>query len=403
MIDLFLITFRNITHRKKRSLLTLVGIFIGIAAVVAMVSLGHGLTHTINEQFEKVGADKIIVQVKELGFTGGQGMSSQLTIAEKKLINKVSGVKLAAGMIFSAKTVVYNNLQRTNFIISIPPKPDEAELIIKTSTLEVDEGRLISYKDKNKVMIGHKLAHGNYFKKNIPVGAKVLIGNKEFKVVGLLKRTGDPGFDSSFVMSEADAREIFDNEDKYGWIIAQADKGENPEIVAERIEKKLRKYRHLKKGKEDFTVQTSTEMIASFNVVLSIVQAIFIGIASISLVVGGVGIMNTMFTSVLERTRDIGIMKAIGARNQDILFIFLLESGFLGLVGGIIGIVLGVSLSKLVEIIATKAIGPVLKAYFPWYLILGALMFSFIVGCLSGLLPAKRASRLNPVDALRYE
>ncbi|MCK4589887.1 MAG: ABC transporter permease, partial [Nanoarchaeota archaeon] len=123
----------------------------------------------------------------------------------------------------------------------------------------------------------------------------------------------------------------------------------------------------------------------------------------ISLLVGGVGIMNTMYTSVLERTNEIGVMKAIGAQNKDILAIFLFESGFLGLMGGIIGVLIGVGIGKLVEFGAAMQGLDILKASFPWYLIVGALLFSFLVGAISGVAPARQASKMKPVEALRYE
>ena len=113
--------------------------------------------------------------------------------------------------------------------------------------------------------------------------------------------------------------------------------------------------------------------------------------------------MNTMYTAVLQRTNEIGVMKAIGARNSDILYLFLIESGFLGLVGGAVGILIGMGMSKLIEIVAAQANFGILKAYFPWYLIVGALAFSFIIGSIAGVWPAMQASRLKPVDALRYE
>jgi len=138
--------------------------------------------------------------------------------------------------------------------------------------------------------------------------------------------------------------------------------------------------------------------------VLDIVQAVLVGIAAISLLVGGIGIMNTMYTSVVERTKEIGIMKAIGARNEDILYIFLFEAGLLGLVGGLIGVIIGFGLSKGAEYIATISLGTnLLQASVDIWLVLGALLFSFVVGIASGVLPAYQASKLKPVDALRYE
>jgi len=119
--------------------------------------------------------------------------------------------------------------------------------------------------------------------------------------------------------------------------------------------------------------------------------------------VGGVGIMNTMYTSVLERTQEIGVMKAIGAKNRDILTIFLIESGFLGLMGGMVGVLMGIGIGKAIEFGAAQAGLAILKVYFPWYLIVGSLLFSFLIGAFSGLAPARQAAKLKPVDALRYE
>jgi putative ABC transport system permease protein len=131
---------------------------------------------------------------------------------------------------------------------------------------------------------------------------------------------------------------------------------------------------------------------------------VLVGIAAISLIVGGIGIMNTMYTAVIERTKEIGTMKAVGARNSDVLLVFLFESGLLGLVGGAIGIAIGYGLGKSAEYAATMALGTdLLQASFPWYLILGALAFSFVIGTMSGILPALQAAKLKPADALRYE
>lgn len=142
-------------------------------------------------------------------------------------------------------------------------------------------------------------------------------------------------------------------------------------------------------------------MIKSFTSILGIVQVFLIGIAAISLLVGGIGIMNTMYTSVLEQTKNIGIMKAVGAKERDIMMVFLFEAGILGLVGGVIGVLFGIGIGSLVEDISAAANMPMLKVYMSWELIIGSLLFSFIVGCVSGAAPARDAARLNPVDALR--
>ncbi len=186
-------------------------------------------------------------------------------------------------------------------------------------------------------------------------------------------------------------------------IIAKVSSGTDIEEVAKDVKKELRKDRNLEEGKEDFIVKSPTQLLESFNTILIVLQVMLIGIASISLLVGGIGIMNTMYTSVLERTQEIGIMKSIGAKNSDILTIFLFESGILGFLGGLIGVIIGIILSKTVEIIASSLGFALLKPYISIWLVIGALTFSFLIGIFSGVFPAMQASKLNPVEALRYE
>ena len=163
----------------------------------------------------------------------------------------------------------------------------------------------------------------------------------------------------------------------------------------------MRRDHDVKEGEEDFQVTTSIQLMEGFNNILNVVQIVLIGIAAISLFVGGIGIMNTMYTSVLQRRKEIGIMKSIGATNTAILTIFLFESGILGIIGGTIGVIFGLLLSKGVELGASLAGIDLLKAYISIPLIMSALVFSFLIGALSGFMPAKQASKLQPVDALR--
>jgi putative ABC transport system permease protein len=165
----------------------------------------------------------------------------------------------------------------------------------------------------------------------------------------------------------------------------------------------MRKDRDLKRGNEDFNVQTFEQVLETFSVILGIVQLVVVGIATISLVVGGIGIMNTMYTSVLERTRQIGVMKAIGAKDSHILLIFLFEAGIIGLFGGTVGVILGTIAGKTVETAASIAGYSMLRVALTLKIALTGLLFAFFVGVLSGIAPARQASKLNPVEALRYE
>ncbi|MFH0868593.1 MAG: ABC transporter permease, partial [archaeon] len=199
------------------------------------------------------------------------------------------------------------------------------------------------------------------------------------------------------------ARDIFNEPDEVGMIYAKVRTGYDPATVADAIEKRMRDDRDLKKGQEDFSVQTSEQLAQTMGNILGIVQTILVGIASIALLVGSIGIMNTMYTSVMERTKEIGVMKAIGAKNRDVMLIFLIESGLLGLIGGIFGVLAGLGMAKGAELYAQYAgYGMVRAAVTPELIVLG-LSFSFAIGAISGFMPARKASKLKPVDALRYE
>ena len=264
--------------------------------------------------------------------------------------------------------------------------------------------RDLTKRDKDKVLVAYR--HGQpdlLFEKPIGVRDTLLVNGRKMKIVGTLGQIGNPDDDSAVWLPLETARDVLDEPEGFDVVIAQTHKGLDPNRVAESVKKELRKSRDVKEDEEDFTVSTSESLLETFGEVFAIATVVLIGLAAISLFVGGVGIMNTMFTSVLHRTKEIGVMKATGATNSDIAYLFLVESGIIGLIGGTVGIALGMGVSKLVEFAATQAGITFFKASFPLYLILGSLAFSFIVGMISGVLPALQAAKLQPVEALRYE
>jgi len=198
-------------------------------------------------------------------------------------------------------------------------------------------------------------------------------------------------------------QEILDREDRIDYVIAEPETGQDPQEVANDIEEELRTERNVQEGEEDFTVSTADDLLESSLGILNLVQKVVLGIVSIALFVGGLGIMNTMYMSVSERTKEIGIMKAIGATRKQILSIYLFESGILGLIGGSIGIAVGLGISEIAFYFIRQFLG------FPLYpsrsltLIAGALTASFLLGVISGFLPARKAAKLEPVEAIRQE
>ena len=402
--DYFRIALINLSHRRTRAYLTMVGIFIGIAAVVSLISLGQGLKDAVGEQFASIGTDKIIVQGASLGQgPPGTGAVSNLTDKDLKVVNSVHGVKLtAARLLRSVKIEFHGNVV---FVLAgSMPQDESRKLVIDALNVDLISGRMIQPSDTFKVTIGNDYISKDIFDRPLKLGDKIKINGYDFEVVGILDKTGRPVGDNTVLINEKTLRQILNVAENYDGIFAQVEKADDVEKVVANIERALRKSRDVDEGKEDFKVQSSTSFLESLNTILSIVQTVLVGIAGISIIVGGIGIMNTMYTSVLERTKEIGVMKAIGAKNSDILAIFLLEAGLLGMVGGLIGIILGMGLAKLVELAAYSAFGKsLIQASFPPYLIVGALLFSFIIGSISGIWPAMQASRLKPVDALRYE
>jgi putative ABC transport system permease protein len=403
MKSYLLLAFNNLKRRKLRAWLTILGIFIGIAAVVSLISLGQGLQAFINEQFEQVGGDKILVQSRIFGPPGSVTEEELLlTKDDLEVVLDVSGVEDAEGALTRTGLAINGKEQEIIFINGLNER--YLEIFGDIDALEIVEGRQLRDNDRSKIVVGYNHIFGNLWDKNTRIGSDIEIKGKEFEIVGVLKKQGNPGDDNSVWMEKEIFKELFDTGDDEGIIVAKVKAGFNPEKVAEDIEKELRDERNEKEGGETFLVLSFSQLLETFTDIFAVIQAVFVGIAAISLVVGGIGIMNTMYTSVFERTKEIGTMKAVGAKNSDIFKIFLFESGFLGLVGGIIGILIGIGIGKSVEYIATIQLGsPFIRAVFGLPLMVGALAFSFLVGAISGVLPAMQAAKLKPADALRYE
>lgn len=403
IIDFLSISFKGMRKRKLRAWLTMLGIIIGIAAVVSLISLGDGLRTAITGQFGSLSTDKLTIQNAGTGM-GPPGSTTirKLTSHDVDIIEKVSGVDIVVPRLIRVVKMDYNRGVSFTYSTSLPDDEKKAEIFYSAFDAKLEDGRLLKASDRNEILIGSEVAKGNEFDKAIKVGSVLKIQNKDFKVIGILKPSINFIVNVAIVLSESDMKEILKIGDEYDLIVAQVSKGANIDEVGARISRALRRDRDEKVGEEDFSVQTPLQAVSSVNTILNIINLIVTGIAAISLIIGGIGIANTMYTSVLERTREIGIMKAIGAKNSDILLVFVIESGLLGLIGGIIGALVGLGMAFLVASIASSFLGEnIISVSVNYSLLLGAVAFSFAVGLLSGLFPARQASKLRPVDALR--
>jgi putative ABC transport system permease protein len=400
--DYFKLAYQSAKHRKLRSWLTMLGIFIGIAAVVALISLSQGLKTAISTQFLKIGSDKLIIQATGSGFgPPGTDVSVPLTKADKEAIYGAKGVDLVVGRLLRMTKLEHDNEIKYTYVVSFPDDVKEAALVNEVADYQADRGRILSYDDGYKVVIGPDFAK-DFFEKELQVRDKIKLNSVEFTIVGILKKTGNPQTDSSIVVPEPALRAALNIPEEIDVINVKVQAGEDLNLVAENVQKELRKSRNVDKGKEDFSVQTPESLLNTLNTILLVIESVLIGVAAISLFVGGIGIMNTMYTAVLERTKEIGVMKAIGAKNGEIMALFLIESGMLGFVGGLVGALLGYGLSRLVEWIAFQVYQTsLIQANFNPLVMLGTLLFAFVIGALSGWYPAKQASKLKPVEALR--
>jgi putative ABC transport system permease protein len=394
---------RNIRKRKLRSWLTLLGIFVSVAVIFILISLSLGLQGAIQEQFRLLGTDKFFIMPKgQLAATGGAG-AVQMTLDDLEIVEKVSGVKIATYANSGNAKIEFSNEKPRYFMIAGIP-PGIFDFYMETVSISVVEGRPLEKGDSGKILIGWDYKFNNVYSKPVNIGDKMIINGIEFKVIGIMSRIGNPQDDKNIMMDIEDFRILFNSGDRVDSMIVQIESGNNIKEVADRVEKKLMKFRNVDEENVDFTIMTPEELLRSFNVILVVITSFLISVGSISLIVGGIGIANTMYTSVLERIREIGIMKAVGARNKDIILIFVIESGLIGMIGGIMGVGFGILISKTIEFIAVNQLGTtLLKAATPVYLIAGCVLFAFIIGAFSGVMPARQASKIKVVDALRYE
>ncbi|RLI99006.1 MAG: hypothetical protein DRP06_04340 [Candidatus Aenigmatarchaeota archaeon] len=403
--DFLRFAINNLVHRKMRSLLTIIGIFIGIAAVVSLISVGDGMKNEINRQFESMGSDKLMVVP---GGAGGVGMMNMMTAAvplteaDLKVIKRQSGVDLAGGVAYKTIAVKYKDEIKYTMVSGVPTDESQ-EIFTSMDNFNIIKGHDLEDGKDGEIVIGYDIAYTDYFNKRPGIRDKIYIDDKPFTVCGIIDKIGNSQDDLQMYITLENADDLFDMAGEYGMIMVKMKSNVNPSDLAEILRHKIRRARGEKEGEESFQVQTTEQLMNMVSDILGVINAVLISIASISLMVGGIGIMNTMYTSVLERTREIGIMKAIGAKNYHVMLLFLFESGMLGMVGGIIGVGVGVGLAKLAEYLAIQSGFAMLKASFSTELILGSLAFSFLVGTLSGILPAMKAAKLNPVDALRFE
>ncbi|MBN2127704.1 MAG: ABC transporter permease [Candidatus Diapherotrites archaeon] len=402
LIDLFRLSVNSILKRRLRAWLTLLGIIIGVGAFVSIVSIGTGASANISDRLNEFGADVITISAGSFhagafggGFRGperGIAMTAssdeepELTKRDVTVIKGNSNVLMVNEIVSGRADLVYlskslsANIQGVNSVTWT-----------EFNQLNLDSGRFLSASDSSSVVIGKDLAEGT-FTQPITIGRRISIDSQPFTVVGILTEGRD------IYMPYTSAWNVTDvNINIFSSIQAKTKSIDLVEETTEQLEKSLRLSRKVTEKTQDFSVSSSLAMQETVSETINTLTLFLAAIAAVSLIVGAVGIANSMFTSVLEKTKEIGIMKALGSTNGEIMKLFLIESALFGLTGGIIGIALGLILSMGLQSLLQLNTSVSLE------LMMFALIVSILIGVISGALPANSASKLKPIEALRYE
>ncbi len=398
-----------LVHSKLRSWLTIIGIVIGVGSVVGIISLGDSMqanvqsklsdldltTMTISPGYTKASSNMHMRGPPGMG--GGASTDAELTKDDINALRGLDSIQYIEGEISGREEIKYAGQNATLPITGVDP-----QVWRYMTTLKTQSGRLLEPADKNVAVIGSDVA-SQIYDHDIGVNQVITINNKSVRVVGILKEEGMGG-DSRIYMPIDGAVGLITNakKDVYDSISVKAKSEDLVDGLTKDIEKKLMVSRHINKEDDrDFSVTASKSLADSVTQMMSSMTLFLGAIAAVSLLVGAVGIANTMFTSVLEKTKEIGTMKAIGAKNRDILMIFLFNSAMVGLVGGILGIILGAFVSSGLQ--AMMGGGMASGNGLSILLMFKGLSLAVLIGVISGVVPAYRASKLKPVDALRYE
>lgn len=408
--NLLKLALRAILRNKTRALLTMLGIIIGISAVIAMLSLGESVKQSMKAQFAEMGTNSIMIMPARQhrgGVDMGTTTSKSLDLNDyEALVKGCRHVAAFSPQVSAPAQMIYGSSNHSGSVTGVSPD----YLLINNLTLQ--RGTMFSTSDIESFakvcVIGQTIVDELFADGTDPLGQTIRFGNKPMRVIGILgsKGQGQMGQDEDDVVLApyTTVQHRFLGITYFQMLQASAKSQEESPLAADEIKNILRKTHSIADGQDDdFDIFTMEEILSSMDEMMSLVTLLLTAVAAISLIVGGIGIMNIMYVTVTERTREIGLRMSIGARGRHIMLQFLLESVVLSLIGGLIGILLGIALAYGGTFLMASAMG----SDVPFVLSLKAVVLSFLVcvavGVFFGWYPARRAANLDPIQALRYE
>lgn len=398
----FLMAWASLIANKMRSILTMLGIIIGVAAVIALVSIGNGVKQDIQNSISSLGSNLLMVMPgapRTPGVRPSAGSMKSLKVSDYEAISKLDGVRAASPMTNGSYVVIYQNKNWTTSVSGVSYN------YLDVNNWSMKSGRFLSEKNvqnRERVAVVGKTVVKNLFGDEDPVGAEIRVKNIPFRIIGVLNSKGSGAMgndqDDMVIIPYTTAMERVEGVD-YLRMIYVVGKDENGiDRLQSDIENLLRVRHGIKDTNlDDFNIQNMNSIMETMEETTGTLTLFLGAVAAISLVVGGIGIMNIMLVSVTERTREIGIRKALGATYSVIVTQFLIEAVVISLMGGIIGIILGIGSSKLIGMasgMSTVISIPTIGMSFA---------FSMAIGLIFGIYPARKAAKLNPIDALHYE